>query len=119
MVKDDFEYVLLVVVVELSDLGGDVSDLRPPESVLLVQDGPVGLLVLPQLGVDVEGPAEVALPLLLTVRGQVPQAVEELATFFEERNKLLNDSPVIVLHNREIGRRKIWERLVEVGVSAD
>jgi len=49
------------VVVELSYLGRDLSDLPTLEPVASVQDDPVLLLELPQLRVDVERPAEVRL----------------------------------------------------------
>jgi len=52
---------LLVVVVELSYLGRDLSDLPTLESVAGVQDDPVLLLELPQLRVDVKRPAKVSL----------------------------------------------------------
>lgn len=63
---------LLIVVVELPDLGGDLADLPSLQPVLGVEDLAVLLLELPQLGVDVEGAAEVRLPLLVPVLGQVP-----------------------------------------------
>ena len=49
------------MVVELSDLGGDLSDLPALEAVAGVEDDAVLLLELPQLRVDVEGSPEVSL----------------------------------------------------------
>lgn len=60
------------MVVQLSDLGGYFPNLPPFQAVLGVQDLAVLLLELPQFGVDVEGPSEVRLPLLVPVLGQVP-----------------------------------------------
>ena len=49
------------MIVELSDLGGDLTDLPPLEAVPGVKDDPVLLLELPQLRVDVESSAKVCL----------------------------------------------------------
>lgn len=57
------------MVVELADLGGDLADLPALESVARVERAAVLLLELPQLRVDVERAPEVALPLLVAVRG--------------------------------------------------
>ena len=63
---------LLVVVVELANLGGDLAYLPPLEVVLAVEDVAVLLLELPQLRVDVKGAAEVGLPLLVPILRQIP-----------------------------------------------
>ena len=83
------------MVVQLADLGGDLPDLPPLESVLPVKYGAVLLLELPEARVDVKGAAEVALPLLVSILEwmelwrtlarhlrQVPQAVEQLLGLF-------------------------------------
>ena len=49
------------MIVELSDLGGDLTDLPPLEAIPGVKDDPVLLLELPQLRVDVESSAKVCL----------------------------------------------------------
>ena len=49
------------MIVELSDLGGDLTDLPPLEAVPGVKDDPVLLLELPQLRVDVESSPKVCL----------------------------------------------------------
>ena len=53
--------ILLVMIVELSDFRCDFSDLPSLEAVSRIEDGPMLLLKLPQLRVDVERPAEVSL----------------------------------------------------------
>jgi hypothetical protein len=53
--------ILLVMIVELSDFRCDFSNLPPLEAVSRIEDGPMLLLKLPQLRVDVERPAEVSL----------------------------------------------------------
>jgi hypothetical protein len=49
------------MIVELSDFRCDFSNLPPLEAVSRIEDGPMLLLKLPQLRVDVERPAEVSL----------------------------------------------------------
>jgi hypothetical protein len=49
------------MIVELSDFRCDFSDLPSLEAVSRIEDGPMLLLKLPQLRVDVERPAEVSL----------------------------------------------------------
>ena len=76
------------MVVELPDLRGYLADLPPLEAVPRVQHRPVLLLELPQLRVDVEGAAEVGLPLFVPVLGQVTEAVEKLLRLLQQMTKL-------------------------------
>lgn len=59
---------------------------------------PVLLLELPELRVDVEGPPEVTLPLLVPVLRQVAQPVEQLLTLLEQVAELENDFALMVVH---------------------
>lgn len=59
------------MVVELANLGRDLSNLPPFEAKLGVEYLSVLLLELPQFGVDVEGASEVGLPLFVSILGQV------------------------------------------------
>lgn len=62
---------LLVVVVELANLGGNLANLPALEAKLGVQYLTVLLLKLPQLRVDVKGASKVRLPLLVAVLWKV------------------------------------------------
>lgn len=59
---------------------------------------PVLLLKLPQLRVDVEGPPEVTLPLLVPVLRQVTQPVEQLLALFEQVTEFEDDFALMVVH---------------------
>ena len=84
------------MVIELSNFGGNFADLPPFESVSLVKHSPMLLLKLPQLGVDVECPAEVSLPLLVSVLRHVPEAVEQLLRLFEQMAEFVDDFALVV-----------------------
>lgn len=62
---------LLVVVVQLSNLGGNLPNLPPLQAVLGVKHLSVLLLKFPQLRVDIEGATKIGLPLLMAVLRQV------------------------------------------------
>ena len=76
------------MVVELADFGGNFPYLPTFQTIAGIENGPVLLLELPQLGVDVEGAAKVSLPLLVSVLGQVTEAVEKLLRLFQQMTKL-------------------------------
>ena len=63
-----------------------------------IYDSPVLLLELPELGVDVECPAEVGLPLLVPVLGQVAQPVEQLLALLEQVAELDDDLALVLVH---------------------
>jgi len=56
------------------------------------------LLELPELRVDVEGPPEVTLPLLVPVLRQVAQPVEQLLALLEQVTELEDDFALVVVH---------------------
>lgn len=62
---------LLIVIIELSYLGGDLADLPSLQSIFGVKDLSVLLLELPQFRVNVESSAKVGLPLFVSVLRQV------------------------------------------------
>lgn len=59
---------------------------------------PVLLLELPELRVDVKGPPEVTLPLLVSVLRQVAQPVEQLLALLEQVAELEDDFALVVVH---------------------
>lgn len=76
------------MIVELSDLGGDLTDLPTFESVLGVQYLSVLLLKLPEFRVNIESSAEVRLPLLVAILGQIPDKhTQKIQYFFFQNSK--------------------------------
>lgn len=65
---------------------------------LYLYRSPVLLLELPELRVDVEGPPEVTLPLLVPVLRQVAQPVEQLLALLEQVAELEDDFALMVVH---------------------
>jgi len=63
---------LLVVIIELPNFASYFSDLPAFQAVLWVQNHAMLLLELPQLCVNIEGAAEVSLPLPMAVLRQIP-----------------------------------------------
>ena len=55
------------------------------------------LLELPQLCIDVKRSAKVGLPLLVSVLGHIPEAVEELLGLFQEVAKLVDNFSVLLV----------------------
>lgn len=60
------------MIVQLSDLAGDLADLPALQAVFGVQHQAMLLLELPQLRVHVERAPEVRLPLTMAVLRQIP-----------------------------------------------
>lgn len=67
-------------------------------SPLYLYYSPVLLLELPELRVDVKGPPEVTLPLLVSVLRQVAQPVEQLLALLEQVAELEDDFTLVVVH---------------------
>lgn len=65
------------MVVELSNLGGNLANLPALETILGVEDLAMLLLKLPQLRVDVKGASKIRLPLLVAVLGKVSEKGEK------------------------------------------
>lgn len=65
---------------------------------LYLYHSPVLLLELPELRVDVKGPPEVTLPLLVSVLRQVAQPVEQLLALLEQVAELEDDFALVVVH---------------------
>ena len=60
-------YKILVVIVKLTNLGGNLTDLPPFERVFLLKRVTMCLLKLPELRVHVERATKVSLPLAIFV----------------------------------------------------
>ena len=56
------------------------------------------LLELPQPRVDIERAAEVRLPLLVAVLGEVAEAVEQLLRFLQQVAELIHDPSLVLRH---------------------
>ena len=56
------------------------------------------LLKFPQLCVDVKGPSEVSLPLLVPVLRHVAETVEQLLGLLQQVTELTDDLPLLLLH---------------------
>ncbi len=94
------------MIVQLSDLGGNLADLPPFQRVLLFKDMPMLLLIFPQLGVNIERAAKIRLPLviLVPVLGQLSQAVKQLSTLVQQVNKLGHDLLIVIVSGRHHSR---------------
>ena len=66
-----------------------------------VQDSPMLLLELPKFCVDVKSPAEVSLPLLVTILGHVPQTIEQLLGLLQQVTELVDHLSFLLLHVKD------------------
>lgn len=71
------------MIIKLADFGGDFANLPALEAVTSIESGPMLLLKLPQFGVNVEGAAEIGLPLFMAILRQVTEAIKKLLRLFQ------------------------------------